>query len=213
MLMTPLKKTNSNITDFTKKPIVIILTVLTALLGGIPVIITTINYFNQKPELKFSLGTTQDATMIYPNGQKIGFFFITCSVVNIGTKPLFPAQFHVFVKYNDKETELNPSLVPADFHGHTDDSIHFKYKNSSENDLLKVKKISPDEVNYGNLFFVTTEDVVKEYQKTKNRFIKINCVDVFGKTYSSGFISYDHIITGDYIDPKTGFEAHPNTNP
>jgi len=119
---------------------------------------------------------------------------------------LFPAQFRAFIYYNGKTTELAPIIFPKNFHGHTEDSTKISYADSLETDLLKLRKLMPDEVCYGRLFTFVDETSKDQYDDSSDHAIELTCTDFFGRTYSSGFVNPGPAMRFDNntVDPKSG---------
>ncbi len=184
-----------------------------AFLGGIPGIIAIIDYFNQKPDIKFQIGVVQTAdhrdSIVRKNNS---FFFLTCAIINIGKKPLFPSDFTVTIKADGEETDLLSFTMPDNFRTLTSDyKTIVNYQNTKESPLVSLKKLSPDETFYGNFYSETTTALRESFTNAKERLIKVRCTDVFGKIYESDFRPVPKgILTGSFDIPKTGIQVRPN---
>ncbi len=208
------KKVNgSTNTIFADKPAIIVLTVLIAFLGGIPGIIAIIDYLKEKPDTKFQIGVVQLAdfrdNVVRQNNSS---FFLTCAIVNQGKKPLFPSDFKVVVRRDGQDIVLSSSTMPENLKTLTSDyKMVVKYHNTKENELVSLKKLSPDETFYGNFYSEISTPLRKSFTNSKECLVKVICIDIYGKKYESDFVVPPRrLVAGNYDIPKTGIEVRPS---
>ncbi len=185
---TSTKSKDSGFIEFAKKPWVVISTIVIALFGGIPGIITTVSVLNQKPDIKFSIGHINSGYFHNKHGDWIGYFLFYATIYNAGNKSLVPKEFEAYIKYDGRVTKLYPNKMADNINATSLDKTQVvRIRNAANKDLQYLKKLSPDEQYGGYLSFVTTTEIRRDFFRAVKKEYQVVCTDYFGKEYNSGW--------------------------
>jgi len=187
--------------EFLKENWIAILSVVIALTGGVPGIISILDYFKNKPILSYRLvniitGAFRDET----SGREKTMLFLTGTISNEGSNVLTPSYFELKGSLDSQTLNFEKQLIPETLNfGSEKQSILLT--DPSKNDLQKFNStVNTGMPLYGHLMFYTSDIGLNELQANlKQLKLILICIDVFGKKHkvpihlqlnSSGNIEY-----------------------
>lgn len=189
-----------------------LISLLIALLGGIPGIIAAITHFKDKPDFYFSFDAINTGELINEEtGQKMSDVLISGTLSNSGTQPLSPGYFTLSLDINGQWRTLDRLLIPENLvlHSHEQEiSIGEPWKHDLQRYTGTISKGIP---LHGFLMFVHKDIPIETIRESleKGRLIRIVCVDIFGKKHVRDITSTSERITTDTTYPKHGIEVSP----
>ena len=175
------------------------ITLLIAVFGGIPGIISLIIFLRKRIIFGFKLEGLMTGQFKSKN-----MILITGIVTNKSEKPLTPATYDLNVKIDKKWVRLERTVIPENsvFESKTQ---NIKFDKPEDKDLLKIKQsVTSSFPVYGHLLFLTDKISIEVLQNEKYN-LKLVCIDIFGKKYTVKF-SNDNISTK--INEPTSFPKH-----
>jgi hypothetical protein len=196
-----------------KKNIVITLTLLIALIGGVPGGIECYQYFFSKPAFAAQVhnifrGHTIEQQLFKRDRVKKSYILITLTISNPGNAKLLPSHFEASATSNFLDGELfnlKPLRITSDF--------QIELENVTVNDLEKkdlqvyAKSILPGEVMQGHLLFRLDDETHPIVNAVIDK-LTLKCVDVFNKEYS---VQIDDVTVTEEFLPKHGILPKENT--
>jgi hypothetical protein len=90
-----------------------ILSLIVALVGGVPGIVTIINHWRDVPRFSFSLAQWISGESI-SDDRTVPFIFLTGTASNPGKQPLLPACYELRLQVRTNEYQLERTLIPED---------------------------------------------------------------------------------------------------
>jgi hypothetical protein len=172
---------NSN--NYLRKYRIEIITIIIAVCGGIPGIISIVNYFRDRPILGF-----------LPLGRLTGissqdnqpFLLVFGSVTNKGTKPLNPIRFYLKIKVNGEWKFLHPDYIPdVNYVFDSDKEIIEVRENLSEINLEEWKDpILVGQPANGCLMFRIDKDTYNYLKDKRSLEYRLICQDIYNNEYT-----------------------------
>jgi hypothetical protein len=179
------KKKSSDM-EFLKNNWLAILSIIIALTGGVPGLITIYrNFIKDRPILTYTLVniitgselnklTNEERTMI----------FLVGTLSNAGNGLLTPGYFGLKGTINKKKLRLVKEIIRNDMYFDSE-SMNISLRNPAENDLQRFNSaISKGTPVAGNLLFLTSDITLDELTRNLNELeLVLICVDIFGKAH------------------------------
>lgn len=167
--------------DFLKENWISVLALIVAFLGGVPGVISVVNYCRNRPIFGFEPSGILTGT-IASNNRDILMLFGT--VTNAGTKPLHPKAFNLKVKAEGKWTSLQRMVTPKTCVFNSERQ-KIEVKEPSKMDLQEWSRpITTEEPARGNLMFISDELDVKSLKDSDKITFQLTCVDIFKKKHT-----------------------------
>ena len=193
--------------EFLKENWIVIVSVVIALIGGVPGVISIVDYFKNKPILSYRLvNIITGAFFDEASGKEKTMLFLTGTISNQGSSVLTPAYFELKGSLDYQTLNFEKQLIPEtiDF-GSEKQSI--LVTDPSKNDLQKFNStVSTGMPLYGHLLFYTYDIGLARLQDDiKNLKLTLICIDVFGKKHKVP-IHLQLKIGDDKVYPKHGVE-------
>lgn len=164
-------------------PLIPIVTVIIALMGGIPGVITVINHFDKRPKFSFYL-VSQIFGIMEKNNNEYAFTILTGTASNKGSEPLTPDHFELRVRVDGKWYSFQGMYIPQNV-SYESDFQDIKLERAWERDLQKVSSpINQGVPLYGHLQFFSDQISRDQIWMSQEKItFEIMCKDIFGKEY------------------------------
>lgn len=192
-----------------------LLSLLVALIGGVPGIIAVVDHLRKRPIFRFTLvnvitgrDAAKDQTIV----------LLTGTATNEGNKPLTPALFELRVRSHRAWLTFDKALIPegARF---SSDTQSITVADPSKHDLQRLSaSISPETPLYGHLLFVSSAVSLDALRSQESPDWRLTCVDVFDRRHEArlqlpkddgrGLVFPKHGVT---VSPKPKPGAQPGT--
>jgi hypothetical protein len=173
--------------EFFKNNWIAMLSLVIALIGGVPGIISVANYFKNRPILSYSLvnlitGVLLDET----TGKEMTIVFLTGTISNEGPVTLTPAYFELEGNLGTKILNFEKRLIPEKINFGSEKQ-NILVTDPSKNDLQKFNSTFSNGMPlYGHLLFYTCDVGLNELRSNLNSLkLTLICVDVFGKKHKA----------------------------
>jgi len=169
--------------NFLTKYWVQILTLLIAVSGGIPGMISISNYMQSRPKFGFEPEGILRGELP-PYNKTAHFIMLIGTVTNSGNKPLNPKGFSLEIKVDDKWMPLRAMAIPETFiFGSEEQNIDIK--EPSRMDLQERKEpILIGEPARGCLLFESNELIETTLEENNSITFRLTCVDIFNRNYA-----------------------------
>ena len=171
--------------EYLTKNWIAILSLVVALIGGIPGIISVLNYFKDKPILSYRLvNLITGAYLDESSGEEKTILFLTGTLSNEGSKVLTPAYFELKGSLDGEKLKFEKRLIPENVNFGSDRQSILA-TDPSKNDLQKFNStISTGIPLHGYLLFYTSDIALDKLQKNLEKLkLILVCIDVFEKKY------------------------------
>lgn len=169
--------------DFLKENWISITALTIALSGGIPGIISIVNYFHNRPIFGFEPHGILTGTLASDNSER-NILMLFGTVTNAGTKPLNPKSFGLKVQAGDKWVSLRKMAIPETCVFNSERQ-KIKIKEPSKINLQEWKRpILIGEPARGCLLFESNELVNETLTDNNSMTFELICVDIFNKEYT-----------------------------
>ena len=196
----------SSTTVWTGQNVVILLTLLISLSGGIPGIINLIDYFKRPPNLLFTyhglpIGDSEDR--IHPETGVT----VVGDIINQGKEPFYPRQWKLeFAMKDGSVLHMMPHVLFKGMHG-SGHGTAFKL-DSTAKDFTEVGVIAPGERIYGNISFVTSEMKGDDIYANKTS-TTLTCIGQDGKAFPFEMKKQPLVEPGEHeiVYPNTGMSV------
>ena len=159
-----------------------------ALFGGIPGAIGIKNSLFNEPKFIYNLDDTIIGTGKNDDNSNSGFIILFGSITNSGNKTLIPRDYVLEVNSNGKWVPFQHALVYK-YIVDIKTNCRINLDPARQHDLQRsTETILPGAIVYGTLQFTFDPAKFKSFN-TQNVKFKLTCIDVFGKKYTSEFIT------------------------
>lgn len=175
--------------DFLSQYWIQIITIIIAVLGGIPGIVNLIKY--QKSKAKFVANTKVFSYGGMGEGENSReFVLLFLHITNKGTDPINPIGFSLSYKKGRKWIKMQLTEIP-DWLNQPSPDFDLEYsENLREKDLGKRKyTLKQGEFESGVLMFSSNEITQEDFEESKTKVFKLLCEDVTGELYKTKLIS------------------------
>jgi len=187
--------------EFMVKNWIALLSLIIALTGGIPGLISLIVFYYKRPIFKFTLVNVIIGTCINPEWEKPGTaILLTGTLSNDGEKPLIPSVFDLKIK-TKKGRFLFERLLMNNIEEFPSESHIIKIENPKENDLQRFRgSIDKSNPVYGHLKFIINTNL------NFNDIIsyKLQCMDFSGHKYYCSIKRENNNLNASMVYPKHG---------
>jgi hypothetical protein len=160
-----------------------LLSLLIALSGGLPGILAFADHLRKRIKFDVQIPNFITFGITGPNVNKVGLL-LTVTATNAGERPLAPAFFLCALRRNGKWHQLTRWLIPegAIYQGETQT---IELTEPARRDLQRFHgTIEPSTPAIGFLMFVADPEVLNRTDPG-TLSVRLQCVDVFGKTHSA----------------------------
>lgn len=190
--------------NYSKNNWIVLTTLLIALVGGIPGIVTIVKFLEERPTFIVTcqfriVGEMVQSDKHYPT------LCLPLTIANRSEIPLSPAMFNCFVRHKNKWIHLENVLIPENLIFHSKEQA-MDIRDPYKADLQKFKgSIERDKPQYGYLMFRSTALDIDTLHSVKT--IKLACQDVYNKKYKAvlNFTGPSKFIKGEpIVFPKHG---------
>ena len=165
--------------EFIENNSIALISLLVALIGGVPGVIAAINHFKNKIIFDFKV---EGFIVGNSNRGKFPFVFLVGTVTNAGNKPLVPNTYDLEIKMSKKWIKLKKMAIPANSTFGNDVQV-MNIPDAHEKDLLRIKQnVTTSSPAYGCLMFTTDEISLGEL-KDNEYTLRLTCFDVFSKKH------------------------------
>jgi len=179
------KRIASNASNIFRKKWLQIITIIIAICGGFPGIISIIDYFRDRPILGFHPHAFLTGTVTLEDSN-IPVLIMFGTVTNQGTKPLIPFRFYLKIKVNSEWLSFFPEYIP--------NAKYFFQSNAQKitmnEDLSKMnleewkKPILNGAPAQGCFMFVIDKHTYDYLQVNKSFIYKLICEDVYNNKHT-----------------------------
>lgn len=191
--------------DFVSENWLVIISLLVALIGGVPGIIAVINQRRNRPIFRFALENLITGTMPHePSHDGQTMVLLTGTASNEGNSVLTPAVFELNCKVDGKWIKFEKTLIleDAQFQSDTQD---IQFESVSQDDLQKFSgTITTGMPLRGHLMFVSRAVPLERIQNNQNLELKLTCRDIFGKEHITPIKQDRNAIKSGTTHPKHG---------
>ena len=195
---------------FLRKNWIAIVSLIIALIGGIPGILSVVNQIRERSILTFRLvnvitGVQMNEKTKEPNTM----IFITGTASNEGSVAITPAYFELKGTLNEKRVEFKKQLIPSNVIFNSEEQNIF-VEDPSRNDLQRYSStITKGMPLHGHLMFLAPNVGVDELRSNFDRLkLSLICVDVLGKQHKAPIqLALHH--GGGTVFPKHGVKILP----
>ena len=191
-----------------------LLSLVIALLGGVPGIITAITHFKNKPKFYYSLANVVTGELHRDDKDTHdSMILLSGTVANDGPQPLSPDHFELSMEINGVWRSFERSLIPegAQFQSNEQD---IQIKEPWKRDLQKFSGgINKGQPIHGFLMFVSTTitaEQIRESINNDNR-MKLTCIDIYKKEHSMVFKPEVRKNSVNTVYPKHGVSISKKT--
>ena len=180
-----------------------ILSLLVATLGGIPGIVSVINYFKSRAKLSVSPSNFILGNVYFPSDPtKYTLLFFSLTVTNAGEKALSPAVFDLYVRIKRRWVKLQRRLIPEDITFPSQEQ-KIEIKEPWKRDLQQYQATIAQGIPlYGFLYFITDKIPFEELRAMESIKFRLDCVDIFDKRHKVVFTHKGGQVKGDVVYPK-----------
>jgi hypothetical protein len=163
---------------------VALLSLIIALIGGVPGIVSLVEQFHKRPTFLFTLVHTIIGTWINPEWPKPGVvILITGTIANEGDRSLVPSQFNLRAKTEQGWILFEKQLIRENEEFPGVDQV-FRIEDAEKHDLQRFKgSITNGNPAYGHLKFITNKASEGAFTRDSIIAFEIRCDDIFGKEY------------------------------
>jgi len=185
---------------------------LIALFGGVPGVISAVSYFKDKPKLHFSLSNLIAGERPGPQGNE-SMLFVSGTVANSGSKPLSPGRFELEILSSGEWIPLEKSLIPegANFQS---EKQQIDIAEPWKMDLQKFSgSIHHGQPIIGFLMFGAKSIELGQLHALLLAGVKlrVSCIDIYEKRYQCIVTSDSSPIEGRVDYPKHGVSIEEKT--
>lgn len=187
--------------------ILTIIALIIAFIGGVPGVVTIINFFHSPAELSIKpeimiMGEMDEGP------DHFSTVFLTVTITNKGEKPLTPAFFELECKIDRKWIRFQSRLIPEKLQIDSPEAIIEPAK-AHKKDLQRfnspISYVSPVQ---GFLLFVSDKIQPSDLNKKSNP-LRLVCTDILGKKWTQNLNWNIKKITKSEIYPKHGITISP----
>jgi hypothetical protein len=165
---------------------VALLSLIIALLGGVPGIIKVIELSRRAPSFGATVVNYIIGEAVTGEKSKV-MLFLTLSVWNRGERPLIPVSFDLDVRKGSPWIRLDRTLIQSGVKFYSDKQ-DIQTEAGPQSDLQRTtSRISLDEPAYGHLMFLTDQLIKKELAESVRRQVRLSCTDVFDRVHKFKF--------------------------
>jgi hypothetical protein len=167
-----------------RQPVISVIALIIAICGGIPGIISTLNYFlKNKPIFGFDDVGVLSGTLSDSNTPILALFG---TVTNHGDKPLNPKVFDLKIKVDDKWLSLESVYLPKDINCVFNSSTQqITIKDFAKINLQEWKEpIFIGQPARGCLVFGGNEFNIDKFRSGSTFTYQLTCTDIFNKRYT-----------------------------
>ncbi|HQM30828.1 MAG TPA: hypothetical protein PLR20_15870 [Syntrophales bacterium] len=191
--------------EFISRNWLAIVSLLVALIGGVPGIIAIINQRRNRPVFRFSLVNIITGHVLHsPSGNTHTMILITGTASNEGNSILSPACFELECKTDGNWLRLEKKLIPEDATFESD-AQDIKLASAWRKDLQRFSgTITTGMPLNGHLMFVSSNVPLDKIRDNPNLKLKLICRDIFGKDHKTPIELHLHRISTDTTHPKHG---------
>jgi|GEM_PF-2486201 len=169
-----------------------IIALIVAVLGGLPGIVSTISYFQERakshPKLSASIPSFMTGSFFKDKDARSPdapgcHILLTLTITNSGDTPIIPEIFDLKCKVGNRWYKFERFLIKDDIEWHSE-MQKISLEKPSQKDLQRYKKpITNIEPAYGFLMFINEELSVSELRKIESIPIQLTCEDIFKKKH------------------------------
>ena len=187
-------------TSFIQEHWLALVSLIVALIGGVPGIVTVIQEWRSRPKLAAYLHHLIPLNTTNVLGESFTGLILHIAIGNKGKEPLVPLVFQLECKIRGTWFSFQTASIPEGFKVSGPD-VQYSYTNVEENDIQKRQKsITRESPVNGYLFFVSKEINFDDLQTVFMRMpIKLKCRDLFGQVYE--FILNDDLVNTAQLSP------------
>ena len=198
--------------DFLKDNWIAIFSLIIALIGGVPGIITIINQQKNRPNFEFTLVnfiTGQLAMQKHKDDPAM--ILLTGTASNKGNTVLTPAHFEFKAKIDGRWHNFEKTLIPENA-VFDSEAQNIKINNPYKNDLQRFNgSITTGMPLYGHLMFISHKIPLRKLRDTSAIEMRLICLDIFGKRHETELKHGGNAIQEETIYPKHGINVKPKT--
>ena len=194
--------------EFLKDNWIATLSLVIALIGGVPGIISVADYLKNRPILSYRLvNIITGALLDEASGKEKTMLFLTGTISNEGSNILTPAYFELKGTLDNQILNFEKKLIPETVNFGSEEQ-NILVTDPSKNDLQKFNStVSTGMPLYGHLLFYTSDIILNKLRSNlKNLKLTLICVDVFGKKHKVQ-IHLQLNSSGDIEYPKHGLKV------
>ena len=189
-------------TDFLLTNWLALLSLVVALIGGVPGIIAVLEHMRRGPEFGVTVPNFVTGEQL-ADGTRRTMILLTLTIWNRGETPIAPAVFDLDVKMKGRWIRFDRSLIPdeAKFQGERQQILA---PISPASDLQRFKgSITREQPAYGYLMFVTDRIARDQLQQVGRIPIRVTC-----KAASDRNHRFQLILRGQRVDSDTEYPQH-----
>lgn len=198
--------------DFLKDNWIAILSLIVALIGGIPGIIAIINHQKNRPNFEFRLVNLITGLMaMQKRAEAPTMILLTGTVSNKGNTVLTPAHFELKAKIGGVWFQFEKTLIPEN--ATFDSEVQgIKTDHPWKRDLQRFNgSVSTGMPIDGHLMFISHDVSLERLRGSSDLEMRFICVDVFGKRHETDVKLELNAIKRGTVYPKHGLKIKPKT--
>jgi len=172
--------------DYLANNWLVIISLMIALLGGVPGILSAIVHFRNIPRFHFSVAGIITGELPKDDSENgDAMILLPCTVSNNGPQPLSPETFELSIDIDGRWKPFSRGLIPegAQFVSTTQE---IQLSEPWKHDLQTFSgPISKGQPVHGFLMFLSTDIPIEKVRQSINQNcrVKITCVDIYNKSY------------------------------
>ena len=182
-----------------------LLSMIVALVGGLPGIVSLIKHYRDKPIFSYTISNIVMGQFVEnANGQVETMVFISGTISNKGNQPLSPSLFELFVEIEGKWKQFRRMLVPetTQFHSETQEiNVREPWRRDLQRFSGAIDRGMPV---HGFLMFAREDVSLEAVRKAveENRLLKLECTDIYGAKHQVEFRPNSRTGAGETMYPK-----------
>jgi hypothetical protein len=198
--------------EFISKNWLAIVSLLVALIGGVPGIIAVINQRRNRPIFRFTLVNFITGQVLHaPSGDANTMVFLTGTASNEGNSVLSPAYFELECKTDGSWLRFEKKLIPEDAKFESD-AQDIQLASAWQKDLQRFNgRITTGMPLNGHLMFVSSNVPLEKIRDNPNLKLKLICRDIFGKEHKAPIELHLNRISAGTTHPKHGLTITSKT--
>jgi hypothetical protein len=187
-----------------------ILSLIIALLGGVPGILSAATHFKNRPKFHFSVANIITGERPRDDSEdRDAMIFLSCTVSNNGPQPLSPETFELSIDIDGHWRAFSRSLIPIGAQFLSADQ-EIQISEPWKRDLQQYSgPINQGQPIHGFLMFLSPDILIENIRQSidQNRPMKITCVDIYNKSHRVKVRPSAHKIKLPISYPKHGISV------
>ena len=198
--------------EFLRNNWLAIISLLVALIGGVPGVIAVINQRKNRPIFRFDLVNVITGEMPKkPSGDVHTMILLTGTASNEGNSVLSPAYFELECKVDGTWIKFEKTLIPEDAQFQSDVQ-DIQLASAWRRDLQRFSStVTRGMPLNGHLMFISPNVPLVKVRNKPDLQLKLTCWDIFGKEHVTPIVLSSNAIGAGAMYPKHGLKITPRT--